>query len=77
MSRFCSKQYAHTLIKSFNGKTKQNNLIFVVNIKNIHVETALTLHWPHADHSLKTLNKITKLVQTLYLQQTDLRRTSV
>ena len=32
----------------------------VVNIKNIHVETALTLHWPNVDNSLKTLNKITK-----------------
>ena len=39
---------------------KQNNLTSVVNIKNIRVETALTLHWPNADHSLKTLNKITK-----------------
>ena len=56
---------------------KQNNLMFVVNIKNIHAETALTLHWPHANHSLKPLNKITKLVQTLYLQQMDLRWTSV
>ena len=56
---------------------KQNNLTFAVNIKNIHAEAALTLHWPHADHSLKPLNKITKLVWTLYLQQTDLRWTSV
>ena len=64
-------------MKSFNGKRKQNNLTFVVNIKNIHAETALTPHWPHADHSLKPLNKINKLVRTLYLQQTDLRRTSV
>ena len=67
----------HTLIKSFNGKTNQNNLTFAVNIKNIHAETALTLDWPHADHSLKPLNKNTKLVRTLYLQKTDLRWTSV
>ena len=33
---------------------KQNNLTSVVNIKNIHAETALTLHWPNADQSLKT-----------------------
>ena len=39
---------------------KQNNLMSVVNIKNICVETALILHWPNVDHSLKTLNKITK-----------------
>ena len=58
-------------------KTNQNNLTFAVNIKNIRVETALTLDWPHVDHSLKPLNKITKLVWTLYLQKTDLRRTSV
>ena len=32
------------------------------------VETALTLDWPHVDHSLKPLsNKNTKLVWTLYL----------
>ena len=33
---------------------KQNNLTSVVSIKNIHVETAVTLHWPNVDHSLKT-----------------------
>ena len=33
---------------------KQNDLMSVANIKNIHAETALTLHWPNADHSLKT-----------------------
>ena len=51
--------------------------MFAVNINNICVETTLTLDWPHADHSLKPLNKITKLVRTLYLQKMDLRRTSV
>ena len=50
---------------------KQNNLTFAINIKNICVETALTLDWHHVDHSLKPSNKITKLVWTLYLQQTD------
>ena len=33
---------------------KQNNLTSTVNIKNIRAETALTLHWPNADQSLKT-----------------------
>ena len=44
---------------------------------NIHAETALTLDWPHVDHSLKPLNKNTKLVRTLYLQKMDLRWISV
>ena len=52
--------------------------MFTLNIKNIHAETALPLDWPHADHSLKSLNnKNTKLVQTLYLHNTELRRTTV
>ena len=33
---------------------KQNNLTSVVNIKNTSAETALTLHWPNVDQSLKT-----------------------
>ena len=43
--------------------------MFTLNIKNIHVETALTLDWPHVDHGLKPLNNknTTKLVRTLYL----------
>ena len=51
VSRFCSKQYSHTLVKSFNEKTKKIDV----------AETALTLPWPNVDHSVKTCNKITKL----------------
>ena len=52
--------------------------MFTLNIKNICAETALTLDWPHVDHSLKPLNnKNTKLVWTLYLHNMDLRWTTV
>ena len=33
---------------------KQNKLMSVVNIKNTSAQTALTLHWPNVDHSVKT-----------------------
>ena len=40
---------------------KPKRLMCVVNIKNTVAETALTLPWHNADHSVKTCNKITKL----------------
>ena len=40
---------------------KPKQLMCVVNIKNTVAETALTLPWPNANHSVKTCNKITKL----------------
>ena len=32
---------------------KQKKLTSVVNIKNTSAETARTLHWPNADHSVE------------------------